>query len=288
MQIETAMQTIIETEPDLSEKEFSELATLVYNHCGINLREGKRDLVRARLAKQMRVGKFSSPQAYLRHVTADTSGAEFRGLIDAISTNLTSFFRESTHFDYLNSTFLPALMKNKRRNGERIIRAWSAGCSTGEEAYSLAMTLLESVEGAGKWDIKLLASDISTRVLDIARRGSYDLKRVQSIPASLRDKYFTAQSDSDEPTCQAVPLLRKIIAFRYLNLMAEWPFQGPFDFIFCRNVMIYFDSPTQERLISRFRQMLTRGGLLFTGHSESLSGINHDLQHVQPTIYANT
>jgi chemotaxis protein methyltransferase CheR len=281
------METTFNIEADLSDKEFKELATLVYDHCGINLREGKRDLVRARLAKQMRIGKFSTPQAYLRHVTADISGAEFKGLIDAISTNLTSFFRESTHFDYLNADFLPKLIDNQRRTGQNVIRAWCAGCSTGEEAYSLAMTLLEGTEGAGSWDIKILASDISTRVLDVARRGVYDLKRAQSIPEILRKKYFTTERSSAGSTCRALPHLRNVIAFRYLNLMESWPFGGPFDFIFCRNVMIYFDFQTQERLIRRFKTMLSPGGLLFTGHSESLNGMNHGMEHVQSTIYAN-
>jgi chemotaxis protein methyltransferase CheR len=281
------MQTTIDIEAELSEKDLAELATLVHAHCGIDLREGKRDLVRARLAKQIRVGKFSTPQEYLRHVTADTGSADFRGLIDAISTNLTSFFRESTHFDYLNASYLPALMRSKIRTGQKVIRAWCAGCSTGEEAYSLAMTLLDATEGGAGWDIKLLASDISMRVLDVARQGSYDSKRAQAIPAGMRGKYFACGGDSDEACHEALPHLKEMIAFRYLNLMEKWPFAGPFDFIFCRNVMIYFDAPTQERLIKRFKTMLTPGGLLFTGHSESLSGINHGLEHVQPTIYRN-
>jgi chemotaxis protein methyltransferase CheR len=209
-------------------------------------------------------------------------------LIDAISTNLTSFFREIAHFDYLKGSFLPSLIKSKDRSVQNCIRAWCAGCSTGEEAYSLAMTLLEATDGGGHWDIKLLASDISTRVLEVARRGSYDVSRTQGIPAAMRSKYFATDHTSDQPQLQALPTLKKMIAFRYLNLMEDWPFAGPFDFIFCRNVMIYFDSSTQQRLIRRFKNMLSPGGLLFTGHSESLNGINHGLKHVQPTIYANT
>jgi chemotaxis protein methyltransferase CheR len=271
----------------LTQAEFERLTRTVYDHCGIDLHDGKIELVRARIAKQMRVGGFDTASAYLGHVLADASGVEFRNLIDALSTNLTSFFRERNHFDFLDREFLPRALEEKRRRGRRTLRAWSAGCSTGEEPYSLAMTLLEATAGdPAPWDVKLLATDISTRVLAHARRGSYDRKRLDSVPPALRNKYFTVNKYEGRAFCDAAPTLKEIIAFRHLNLMQDWPFAGPFDFIFCRNVMIYFDKPTQQRLVGRYFDCLAPGGLLFTGHSESLTGIAHRLRYVEPTIYA--
>lgn len=279
---------LIQSDPNLSDAEFAELTDLVYRHCGINLHDGKKELVRARLAKQMRLGGFNTATQYMRHVMADPTGEEFRTLIDALSTNLTSFFRESSHFDYLKKTFLPRIMEEKRKRGAMRIRAWSAGCSSGEEPYTLAMVLQEATGGGADagWDIKLLATDISTRVLEIAQRGAYEKSRVNEIPPEFRSRYFSSNRYEGRVFFEALPVLRQMICFRHLNLMEEWPFNGPFDFIFCRNVMIYFDKPTQQRLVGRYHAILQSGGLLFTGHSESLTGIAHNFKYVQPTIYA--
>jgi chemotaxis protein methyltransferase CheR len=272
---------------NLTDAEFTRLSDLVYKHCGINLHDGKVELVRARLAKQMRVGNFATASEYLEHVLADPTGGEFTRLIDALSTNLTSFFRERNHFDYLQQHFLPKVIAEKQRKGGKRLRAWSAGCSSGEEPYSLAMTLLEATAGgpASGWDVKLLATDISTRVLALAQRGAYDKQRVDGVPPDLRNKYLTASKFEGRTFYDVSRPLQQLIAFRHLNLMQNWPFSGPFDFIFCRNVMIYFDKPTQEKLVGRFHDCLAPGGMLFTGHSESLTGINHRFRYVQPTIY---
>jgi chemotaxis protein methyltransferase CheR len=274
----------------LTDAEFTELAEMVYKHCGIDLHEGKRDLVRARLAKLTRVGGYRSAREYLDSVTADTTGEKFTGLIDALSTNLTSFFRENNHFEYLKRTLLPRLMAEKKSCGAQRLRVWSAGCSSGEEPYTLAMVLLEATNGgsANGWDVKLLATDISTRVLARAKRGVYDGDRLDSISPELRSKYVLPVQGSSDAEGQMSPLLQSIISFRHLNLMQPWPFKGPFDFIFCRNVMIYFDKPTQEALIARYHQVLAPGGTLFTGHSESLTGVRHAFKYVAPTIYAKT
>ena len=270
---------------DLSPGDFTMLADLVHKHCGINLHEGKVELVQARLAKLTRTAGFASAKAYVRHATADATARPFRELIDALSTNLTSFFREVQHFDYLNSDLLPRIALKKKQDRVRQIRAWSAGCSTGEEPYSLAMTLLEHFDPS-EWDTKLLATDISTRVLETARRGVYDKSRVSSIPPALRNKYLAVNKFEGQVFYEATDAVRNVIAFRHLNLMEPWPFRGPFDFIFCRNVMIYFDKPTQQRLVNRYADVLAPGGMLFTGHSESLTGISHGLRYVRPTIYA--
>lgn len=275
---------LLQTEQIITDKDFVMISDMVYKHCGINLHEGKRELVQARIAKMLRLGNFRSASDYMEHVRADASGERFAELIDALSTNLTSFFRENNHFEFLSGTFLPDLLARKRKQGCGRIRAWSAGCSSGEEPYTIAMTLLEAVPDAASWDIRILATDISRRVLRTAMAGVYDKTRVESVPPGIRNRYFTATDDRHK--VQAAACLRDRIRFNYLNLQENWPFSGPFDFIFCRNVMIYFDKPTQERLVNRFFGCLESGGLLFTGHSESLTGVNHRFRYVRPTIYA--
>ena len=269
----------------LSQKEFQQLSDLVYDYCGINLHQGKRELVRARLNKLVRAGGFDCFSTYMEHVMADNTKAAFSKMIDAICTNLTSFFRESKHFDYLRQVFLPARMQSKNKAGMRRLRAWSAGCSSGEEPYSIAMTLLESLESPSQWDIALLATDVSTRILNFARRGIYPKARVTQIPPDLLSRYWQRQGKGMQQEVQAGPQLKEMILFRHLNLMEGWPIRTSLDFIFCRNVMIYFDKATQEKLVNRYWHCLDRGGLLFTGHSESLAGIEHPFKYIQPTIY---
>lgn len=258
---------------------------MVYEHCGINLHDGKKELVRARLAKRLRLGKFKTFPEYMKNVLADETGREFSILIDSLSTNLTSFFREKQHFDFLNSKFLKSMLEQKRKDHNYRIRAWSAGCSSGEEPYSIAITLLEAVEGKGRWDIKVLATDISTSTLEIAKGGIYDEQRVAPVPPLQKNKYLRSHGVKGQKTFEVAHSLRDVVVFRYLNLIKEWPIKGPLDFIFCRNVMIYFDKSTQERLINRFWDLLASGGVLFTGHSESLTGIEHKFNYIQPTIY---
>ncbi len=269
----------------VTERDFQRISEIVHRHCGINLHDGKKELVRARIAKRLRLSGLRTASEYLDHVFADPTGREFTCLIDSMSTNLTSFFRESGHFDYLTQTHLPQLLQRKRKAGIGRIRAWSAGCSTGEEPYTLALTLLNATGEAGGWDIKLLATDISTQVLERAKAGFYDKSRVAAVPAALKSKYMVPARSGDVAGFQVAPVVRNMVQFAYLNLMEPWPFSGPFDFIFCRNVMIYFDKPTQERLVNRFWEHLDKGGLLFTGHSESLTGVKHQFGYVQPTIY---
>jgi len=276
---------LLANQETLSESEFRRISDLVYRHCGINLHDGKRELVQARLVKRLRATGCRNASEYLRYLEADSTGQEFTLLIDAISTNLTSFFREAGHFDFLRERLLPELMSRRRQRGDNRIRAWSAGCSTGEEPYSLAMTMLEAVGCEGSWDVKLLATDISTRALSIARAGMYEKHRVASVPPALRAKYFAANRMEGQTVYEVSPRLRQVVRFAHLNLMDAWPFTGPFDFIFCRNVMIYFDKPTQQKLVGRFWECLETGGYLFTGHSESLTGVAHRFRYVQPTIY---
>lgn len=269
----------------LSEREFRKISDMVYNHCGINLHDGKKELVRARLAKRLRSGNFKTFPEYMRHVLEDRSGREFSILIDSISTNLTSFFREGQHFEFLKEKFLPQVLERKRKNRNFRIRAWSAGSSSGEEPYSIAITLLEAIAGQGRWDVKILATDISTRMLETAQTGIYDIERIEPVPLIQRNKYLIPRHKYGKKVFEVGKSLRDTIIFKYLNLQRDWPIKGPLDFIFCRNVMIYFDKPTQQQLISRFWELLDSGGILFTGHSESLTGIEHRFNYIQPTIY---
>jgi len=280
------MSTMLLDNVVLSDQEFREISDLVYRHCGINLHDGKKELVRARLAKRLRLCKFRSFPEYMQHVMEDKSGREFSLLIDSLSTNLTSFFREAGHFEFLRARFLPALLETKKHDHRCRVRGWSAGCSSGEEPYSLAITLLEALQGQGRFDTRILATDISTSILDTARRGIYDVERTAPVAPALKHRYLVSRTVDGLKVFEVSPAMRQMIIFKYLNLMKDWPVQGPLDFIFCRNVMIYFDKPSQQRLISRFYDLLDSGGVLFTGHSESLTGIDHKFKYIQPTIYA--
>jgi chemotaxis protein methyltransferase CheR len=269
-------------EQTIDDRQFRKLCDLVYAHCGITLGDGKQDLVKARVARQLRGHGNKSASAYLDEVMADPKGEGFAGLIDALSTNLTSFYRESKHFTYVADVLLPQVMERQRRQRTNRIRAWSAASSTGEEPYTLAMTMLGALQGQGAWDARILATDISRNVLRQAVAGTYDAERVRSVPEPMRSRHFEPAAGG---RMRVTADVRSMVTFNYLNLIAPWPFTGPFDFIFCRNVMIYFDAPTQERLVNRFWDCLDGGGVLFTGHSESLTGIKHKFKYVQPTIY---
>ena len=281
----------LETDLHLTDADFKVVQDVVYKHCGISLNDDKKAMVRARLAKQMRTADFDSPASYLKHVLSDRKGRAFADFIDAISTNLTSFYREADHFKFLSVNVLPNLLAQKRAMGDSRIVVWSAACSSGEEPYSLAMTILDAIRQAPRgnqnWDVRLLATDISTRMLAAARAGIYGEARLQSLPPDFKSRYFTPAvgAKGQEEQFEVSLELRQAVRFRHLNLMDPWPFNGNFDFIFCRNVMIYFDPATQQQLVRRFWNCLKPGGFLFTGHSESLTGASHRFVSRRPSIY---
>ena len=272
----------------LTQEEFQRLSDAVYDHCGINLHQGKKELVDARFAKVLRASRFQSVGEYIDFVLEHREDAEFYTLIDALCTNVTKFFREMGHFDYLGKVFLPALLAQKRKLQRARIRGWSAACSSGEEAYSIAMTLLDGLPERTPVNVKILATDISNNMLAKARQGTYARAQISTVPTAIQNKYLVASTRGRESVYEPVDAVRDVVQFAYLNLIEPWPFKGPFDFIFCRNVMIYFDKPTQQRLVNRFYDLLNRGGTLYTGHSESLAGISHKFHYVQPTIYVKT
>jgi len=264
---------------ELSDSQFDEISTLVKNLCGINLHSGKRELVRARLTRRLRDLRMPSFELYLEHLRAD-EGEEIVALLDALSTNLTRFFREPVHFDILAERAARVAERGPRTP----LRIWSAGCSSGEEPYSMAIRLLET-PAVAVCDTRILATDLSTRVLATAREGVYPQTRLQEMDRSLISRYFTPTSVDGEQHYRVGDEVRDLIRFARLNLIDPWPMEGPFSVIMCRNVMIYFDKPTQQSLVRRFWQLLEPGGVLFIGHSESLTGVDHDFRYVQPTVY---
>lgn len=270
---------------ELSVRDFNQFRSLVYEKCGINLGDGKIDLVRARLSKRLRQIGMNSFREYYRLVTEDSSGAELVCLMDAISTNLTSFFREKKHFDFMTDHILPGISGKPVSGQAREFRVWSAGCSSGEEPYSISISLNEFAESSPGFTFSILATDISTKVLDKAIAGVYDYERLAGMPTGTRNRFFLRGNGKMDGYVKVKPRLRKAVTFKRLNLMEPFPFRENFDLIFCRNVMIYFDKPTQEKLVSKYHESLRPGGHLFIGHSESLMGITHSFQYVQPTIY---
>ncbi len=268
---------------DLSDAQLVKIASMVRAASGINLNVGKKELVKTRLLKRMRSLKLATFRDYLDYLGGDNSGSEFMAMLDVITTNQTSFFREVDHFDYLAREALPRFEKEKGPAGK--LRIWSAGCSTGEEPYTISMVLNEKLAGLGSWDAKILATDLAPTVLARARAGLYGWDRLQSVPPPLRNKYFDLVGRRRDGRFTAKDNIRYLIRFAKLNLMEPWPMKGPFDVIFCRNVMIYFEKETQARLVNRYFDILRPGGLLFIGHSESLTGVSHGFKYIRPTVY---
>jgi len=275
-----------DSSPSFSDKDYQAIATFVHKTAGINLMEGKKELVRTRLGKRMRLLQMNDIHTYFKYVMDDDTGEEIVFLLDALATNLTSFFREDQHFTFMGKTILPELEDRYRAKGIRRLRIWSAACSSGEEPYTIGMVIMEKSPYFGTGgDCKILATDISTKVLNIAQQGLYGPERIKTVPSMLLGKYFQKIGDHGKQMYQVVPQLRDLIVFRRLNLMDPLPFRNPLDLIFCRNVMIYFDKETIGRLINKYYQLLAPGGYLFIGHSESLSGLKHDFKYVEPCVY---
>ena len=263
---------------ELNHQQFDAISRFIYAKCGISLKKGKEALVRARLMKRLRALKLKSIDDYMVYLDSDQGNGEIGTLIDVMTTNKTSFFRESAHFDFLVETVIPGIRSRR-------MRFWSAACSSGEEPYTMAMVLREAVPHIDRADVLILATDISNEMLALARQGVYLQERTASIPKPLLQRYFKRDLRSGQSAYQAGDDLKKMIRFGALNLMHRWPMKGPFDAIFCRNVMIYFDRPTQQTLINRFWDLLEPGGYLFVGHSEGLSGIKHRFQYTRPAVY---
>jgi len=270
--------------PLLGDDEFHFLRDFVHRHCGIALSEQKRQLVQGRLLRRLRGLGLKDFRSYCE-LLRNQPERELGDLASAISTNVTAFFREPHHYEYLERELLPRWLERKRRGGERL-RLWSAGCSTGEEPYALAMVLAEALERDGdRLDAKILATDLSPQALAQARRGVYAIDRLDGVSQERRRRWFLRGEGGRAGQAVIHPRLRELVTVLPLNLLHAWPMQGPFDAIFCRNVMIYFDVPTKRRLFERYATMLAPGGHLFLGHSESIHGLSGAFELVGRTVY---
>ena len=267
--------------PALGDAEFEFIRHVVGENAGIVLGPNKRQLVQGRLAKRLRDLGLHSYEAYCEHLRS-SGPEELVGLINALTTNVTSFFRENHHFDALREFMLPEAMR--RNAGSRRIRIWSAGCSTGEEPYSIAMITSDVPQRAG-WDSKILATDIDSDVIAFAQQGIYPMDRVASLPPERLRRSFQKGTGARAGEALVKTQVRAVVTFRVLNLLQSWPMHGPFDVIFCRNVMIYFDQPTRDRLVQRFAQMLAPDGYLCIGHAEAIHHTSAPLELVGRTIY---
>ena len=259
----------------ISPREFDQIRELAHRTFGLELREGKEQLVSARLQKILLKGGFKSFGDYYEHVARDASGRSLAALIDALTTNHSSFLREPDHFEFLREKAIPELMA---RGAAEI---WSAASATGEEIWTLAFVLNDQLPGRS---IRIQASDISNKALDAAARAEYSLDRCRPLPRQWLARYMAAVGDPPE-AYQVRPEIRRQVQFRRINLVSDFDWPGVFPIIFCRNVMIYFDRATQERLVRRLSRFLQPGGYLFIGHAESLAGMSIDLQFVRPAIY---
>jgi chemotaxis protein methyltransferase CheR len=269
----------VEREAVLTDRDLGQIVRLVYDRSGITLHEGKRSLVTARLQKRLRVHGFGNFAEYLKHVEGDASGGELVELLDAIATNHTYFFREEQHFDLLASRVVPEW---RAGNPGGPLRIWSAACSTGEEPYTLAMTLRNMTPPP---DFTIVASDLSTKALRAAKAATYKLSGVEGLPRETLRAHFEKGMGAQEGLVRVAAPVRKHVTFRNLNLLEIGDLHERYDVVFCRNVMIYFDKQVQQRVVSMLERHLAPGGYLFISHAESLNGITHGLKWVAPACY---
>lgn len=264
----------------ITDKEFNKLTSFIQTKYGINLTK-KRVLIEGRLSNMLRDRGFASFEAYMDVLFKDSSGGEVTNLLNRVTTNHSFFMRESEHFEFLVSHTLPYL--EQIHAAQHDLRIWSAGCSAGQEAYTMAMAINEYFgPQKDRWDTTILATDISMSVLDKAKKAVYPADNIKDIPEKWRKKYFTTLPNGDY---QVVDKIRSQVVFRPFNLMEPFNFKRPFDLIFCRNVMIYFDGPTKEKLVNQFYQYTSDGGFLFIGHSEVINRETTRYRYVQPAIY---
>lgn len=276
------MNTVLQTPPEpakifsFTARDFARVRTLIYKHAGISLSEAKQEMVYSRLARRLRATRIASFSEYLDTLEADRSSAEWEAFINALTTNLTAFFREAHHFPLLAEHMSQA-------KGARAV--WCSASSTGEEAYSIAMTLCETFDTL-KPPVRIIATDIDTNVLKTAASGIYPSDRIDKLESARVKRFFLRGKGAHVGAVRVRPELRELIVFQPLNLLAPaWPLTGPFDVIFCRNVMIYFDKPTQSRILSRFAPLLKADGLLFAGHSENFLHVTDRFKLRGKTVY---
>lgn len=272
-----------------TEAEYEIIRQLVYDRSRINLGTDKRELVAARLGKRLRALQLSSYRDYCNYLRSPNGNAELQNLVDVISTNHTYFFREPQHFEFIEHHVIPDYLQNHQRKGNGRLRIWSSACSSGEEPYSIAICLETQRTSHPRLDWELDASDISTQILASARKGVYTEERLSGVPLDTKRRFFQKGVGPYAGYYRMKAEVRDKISWHQMNLFdPSWPFTEPFHVIFCRNVMIYFDRPSQEELVARMSRLLVPGGYLMIGHSESLSGVRHSLKSLAPAIYRRT
>lgn len=272
----------------MTSAEFERLSRFIYTHCGIKMPPVKKTMLESRLQKRLRLLGVRSFRDYCDMLFGSPDGREeLVHMIDAVTTNKTDFFREPTHFSYLSESLLPEFMESGEQPSRPPFTAWSAGCSSGEEPYTLAIVLSEFAAGNPGFRFSITATDISTRVLAKARSGIYDENQISMIPDPLKQKYFLRSKDRSKALVRVVPRLRSLVTFQPLNLMDEKYLlsEGSVDALFCRNVIIYFDRDTQRALLSRLCRYVRKGGCLFLGHSETVHGFDLPLARIASTMY---
>lgn len=275
----------------MTEAEFSRFSEFIGDQCGIKMPPSKKIMLEARLQKRLRALGIRTFSEYYQFVLGDEGCDELVHMLDAVTTNKTDFFREPGHFQFLCQTVLPEFLEECERLGQRdrTFLVWSAGCSTGEEPYTLAMALSEFAEQHPGFRFSILATDLSTRVLNRAKEAVYDAERVADVPMAMKQKYLLRSKDRKSNKVRIVPALRSSVQFQRLNLMEEsFLFAEPLDAIFCRNVIIYFDRATQEILLNKFLRVLRPEGYLFLGHSESIHGFDLPLKRIISTVHRRT
>jgi chemotaxis protein methyltransferase CheR len=263
-------ESLVDGEFVLTAEDFRKISSVIHAHAGIALAETKAALVYSRLARRLRLLGLESFKDYCALISGTEGLDERQAMLTALTTNVTRFFREPHHFDHLRDRVMPRLAETARRGGR--VRLWSAACSSGQEPYSMAITVLAALPEAPELDVKILATDIDPRILDEAREGAYADDAIEPVPASLRGTWFRRTAMGVQRPWRVSDEVRSLVAFRELNLVGEWPMQGRFDVIFCRNVAIYFDEPTQEQVWSRFIPKMNPGATLCIGHSERVTG----------------
>ncbi|MFS8114822.1 protein-glutamate O-methyltransferase CheR [Rhizobium jaguaris] len=268
----------------LTRRDLSEIAAMIYSDAGISLNETKASLVYSRLSKHIRALGLRGFRDYCALVSSPAGAAARREMLSHLTTNFTRFFRENHHFDHLRDEVLPGLLARAKSGGR--IRIWSAACSDGQEPYSIALTVLSLLPNAADFDFKILATDIDPKILGLARTGAYDETSLETVSPSMRKQWFQEVEIQGRRKFQIDDRVKRLITFNELNLMAQWPFKGTFDVIFCRNVVIYFDEPTQTKIWSRFAGLLPENGHLYIGHSERVSGeAKHLFDNIGITTY---
>ncbi len=273
----------VSEEFEFTDVDFKKIRDLVKKDTGINLSEAKRDMVYARLSRRLRDLGMQRFSDYLSFLVSGSCEDELIQFTNAITTNLTSFFREEHHFDYLATTALPEVVKHN--HDQKKIRIWCSAASTGEEPYSIAMVVREMAPMLRGWDVKILATDLDTNVLDTAKNGIYAENRIEGISGRRQRKFFLKGTGNHAGKVSVRNELKELITFKKLNLMDKWPLRGPFDIIFCRNVVIYFTKDTQKVLLDRFAGLVAPDAYLFMGHSESLNGVTDRFDLIGKTVY---